>query len=54
MFSGRASSLSVNSNKGGELIPTEPFEGKHMTEEGGMTWAIQWVQGIENPISDSM
>ena len=24
-----------------------------MTEEGGMTWAIQWVQGIENPISDS-
>ena len=43
----------VNSNKGGELIPTEPFEGEHMTEEGGMTWAIQWVQGIENPISDS-
>ena len=24
-----------------------------MTEEGGVTWAIQWVQGIENPISDS-
>ena len=43
----------VNSNKGGELIPTEPFEGEHMTEEGGMPWAIQWVQGIENPISDS-
>ena len=43
----------VNSNKGGELIPTEPFEGEHMTEEGGMTWAIQWAQGIENPISDS-
>ena len=43
----------VNSNKGGELIPSEPFEGEHMTEEGGMTWAIQWVQGIENPISDS-
>ena len=43
----------VNSNKGGELIPTEPFEGEHMTEEGGMIWAIQWVQGIENPISDS-
>ena len=43
----------VNSNKGGELIPTEPFEGEHMTEEGGMTWAIQWVQGIENPVSDS-
>ena len=43
----------INSNKGGELIPTEPFEGEHMTEEGGMTWAIQWVQGIENPISDS-
>ena len=43
----------VNSNKGGELIPTEPFEGEHMTEDGGMTWAIQWVQGIENPISDS-
>ena len=43
----------VNSNKGGELIPTEPFEGEHLTEEGGMTWAIQWVQGIENPISDS-
>ncbi len=43
----------VNSNKGGELIPTEPFEGEHMTEEGGVTWAIQWVQGIENPISDS-
>ncbi len=43
----------VNSNKGGELIPTEPFEGEHMTEEGGMTWAIQWVQGIESPVSDS-
>ena len=43
----------INSNKGGELIPTEPFEGEHMTEEGGMTWAIQWVQGIENPVSDS-
>ena len=24
-----------------------------MTEDGGMTWAIQWVQGIENPISES-
>ena len=24
-----------------------------MTEEGGMTWALQWVQGIENPISES-
>ena len=43
----------LNSNKGGELIPSEPFEGEHMTEDGGMTWAIQWVQGIENPISES-
>ena len=43
----------LNSNEGGDLIPSEPFEGEHMTEDGGMTWAIQWVQGIENPISES-
>ena len=43
----------TSSNKGADLIPKEPFEGEHMTEEGGMTWALQWVQGIENPISES-
>ena len=43
----------TSSNEGADLIPKEPFEGEHMTEEGGMTWALQWVQGIENPISES-
>ena len=43
----------TSSNEGADLIPKEPFEGEYMTEEGGMTWALQWVQGIENPISES-
>ena len=43
----------TSSNEGADLIPKEPFEGEHMTEEGGMTWALQWVRGIENPISES-
>ena len=43
----------TSSNEGADLIPKEPFEGEHMTEEGGMTWALQWVQGIENPLSES-
>ena len=33
----------TSSNEGADLIPKEPFEGEHMTEEGGMTWALQWV-----------
>ena len=43
----------ARSNEGADLIPKEPFEGEYMTEEGGMTWALHWVQGIENPISES-
>tara|TARA_Y100001960_G_C14779439_1_gene885520 strand:- start:4050 stop:5936 length:1887 start_codon:yes stop_codon:yes gene_type:complete len=43
----------TESNKGGHLIPIEPFEGDHMVNEGGLTWAIQWVVGIENPLSES-
>ena len=43
----------TESNKGGHLIPLEPFEGDHMVNEGGLTWAIQWVVGIENPLSES-
>ena len=42
-----------DSNKGGDLIPVEPFEGEHITDEGGITWAIQWVRGIEDPLSES-
>ena len=40
-------------NKGEELIPAEPFEGEFLADEGGLTWALQWVQGIDNPISES-
>ena len=40
-------------NKGGDLIPIEPFEGEYLTEEGGLTWALQWVQGISESISES-
>ena len=43
----------VTSNKGGDLIPAEPFEGEHFNEDGGLTWALQWVQGISDPISES-
>ena len=43
----------VANNAGAELIPLEPFEGDQMTEEGGLTWALQWVQGISDPISES-
>tara|TARA_Y100000590_G_scaffold63912_1_gene68646 strand:- start:2437 stop:4323 length:1887 start_codon:yes stop_codon:yes gene_type:complete len=43
----------LKSNEGGQLIPLEPFEGDHMVDEGGLTWAIQWVNGIENPLSES-
>ena len=43
----------VTSNKGGDLIPSEPFEGEHFNEEGGLTWALQWVQGISDPVSES-
>jgi len=42
-----------DSNEGGDLIPVEPFEGEHITDEGGITWAIQWVRGIEDPLSES-
>ena len=43
----------TSSNKGGDLIPAEPFEGEHVNDEGGLTWALQWVQGISDPISES-
>ena len=43
----------ASSNKGGDLIPAEPFEGEHVNDEGGLTWALQWVQGIADPISES-
>ena len=43
----------ARSNKGGDLIPAEPFEGEHVNDEGGLTWALQWVQGISDPISES-
>ena len=43
----------VANNAGAELIPLEPFEGDQMTEEGGLTWALQWAQGISDPISES-
>ena len=43
----------ASSNKGGEVVPSDPFEGEFMSEEGGLTWALQWVQGITDPISES-
>ena len=43
----------ASSNKGGDLIPAEPFEGEHVNDEGGLTWALQWVHGISDPISES-
>jgi len=43
----------ASSNKGGDLIPSEPFEGEQVNDEGGLTWALQWVQGISDPISES-
>jgi len=43
----------ASSNKGGDLIPAEPFEGEQVNDEGGLTWALQWVQGISDPISES-
>ena len=43
----------ASSNKGGDLIPSEPFEGEQINDEGGLTWALQWVQGISDPISES-
>ncbi len=49
---GLASYLS-DSNKGGDLVPAEPFEGEYISDEGGLTWALQWVQGLNDPISES-
>jgi len=43
----------ASSNQGGDLIPSEPFEGEHINDEGGLTWALQWVEGISDPISES-
>ena len=43
----------ASSNVGGEVVPSDPFEGEFMSEEGGLTWALQWVQGITDPISES-
>ena len=42
-----------SSNKGGEVVPVDPFEGEYLSDEGGLTWALQWVEGISDPISDS-
>ena len=49
---GLASYLS-DSNKGGDLVPAEPFEGEYLSDEGGLTWALQWDQGLNDPISES-
>ena len=49
---GLASYLSA-SNQGGEVVPSDPFEGEYLSEDGGLTWALQWVQGIADPISES-
>ena len=49
---GLASYLAA-SNQGGEVVPSDPFEGEYLSEEGGLTWALQWVQGIADPISES-
>ena len=49
---GLASYLST-SNQGGEVVPSDPFEGEYLSEDGGLTWALQWVQGIADPISES-
>ena len=49
---GLASYLSA-SNQGGEVVPSDPFEGEHLSNDGGLTWALQWVQGIADPISES-
>ena len=43
----------ASSNKGGEVVPSDPFEGEFLSDEGGLTWALQWVQGIADPISES-
>ena len=49
---GLASYLSA-SNQGGEVVPSDPFEGEYLSDDGGLTWALQWVQGIADPISES-
>ena len=49
---GLASYLAA-SNQGGEVVPSDPFEGEYLSEDGGLTWALQWVQGISDPISES-
>ena len=49
---GLASYLAA-SNQGGEVVPSDPFEGEYLSEDGGLTWAFQWVQGIADPISES-
>jgi topoisomerase-4 subunit B len=49
---GLASYLAA-SNQGGEVVPSDPFEGEYLSEDGGLTWALQWVQGIADPISES-
>ncbi len=41
------------SNKGGDLVPVEPFEGEYLSDEGGLTWALQWIQGLNDPVSES-
>ena len=49
---GLASYLAA-SNQGGEVVPSDPFEGEYLSEDGGLTWALQWVEGIADPISES-
>ena len=49
---GLASYLAA-SNQGGEVVPSDPFEGEYLSEDGGLTWALQWVQEIADPISES-
>ena len=49
---GLASYLAA-SNQGGEVVPSDPFEGEYLSEDGGLTWALQLVQGIADPISES-
>ena len=49
---GLASYLAA-SNQGGEVVPSDPFEGEYLSDDGGLTWALQWVQGIADPISES-
>ncbi len=43
----------IDCNKGGDLVPNEPFEGEYLSNEGGLTWALQWAQELDEPVSES-